>query len=107
LLHGEEEARKAQAAAHALFGGEGEGDIPTTELARERIATGIAVSELFKEAGLVSSSNEARSLIDQGGLSVNGRPVSDARARVDIGMFEDGRLLLSRGRKRHMRVICR
>lgn len=103
LLHGEEAARQAQEAAHALFGGAGgEGAVPTVELEAERLAEGIPVTVLFKEAGLVSSSNEARSLIAQGGLAINGAPVGDAHARITLN---GGHLLLSRGRKRHMRVV--
>ena len=108
IVHGEEEARKAQAAARALFaGGEGEEEahIPTTEIEQTRLAQGLPVTDLFKEAGLVSSANEARSLIAQGGLSINGRPVTDPRARIDLASMENGHLMLSRGRKRRMRVV--
>jgi tyrosyl-tRNA synthetase len=81
-------------------------DIPSIQIDRARLADGLPVTELFKEAGLVSSANEARSLITQGGLSINGDPVTDPRARVDAAAPQDGSLLLSRGRKRHIRVVC-
>jgi len=107
LLHGEEAAEKAQSAARALFGGTTGGKhIPSIRIDRERLAAGLPVTELFKDAGLVSSANEARSLITQGGLSINGDPVTDPRARIDAAALHDGSLLLSRGRKRHIRVIC-
>jgi tyrosyl-tRNA synthetase len=105
IIHGDEEASKAQRAARALFAGEGGEEVPTTEMARSRLVEGVLVIELFKDAGLVSSANEARSLITQGGLAINGRSVADPRARVDASAVEDGALMLSRGRKRHMRVV--
>ncbi|MBV9279718.1 MAG: tyrosine--tRNA ligase [Chloroflexi bacterium] len=106
IVHGEEEARRAREAAHALFAGSGAADaVPTVQIAAEQLARGIPVTDLFKEAGLVSSANEARSLISQGGLSINGRPVTDPRARIDLSGANDGHLMLSRGRKRHMRVV--
>lgn len=108
ILHGEEEARKAREAARALFGGRETGaELPTTEVERSRLAEGMSVAELFKEAGLVLSANEARSLIGQGGLSINGQVVADPRARIDLTAMDNGHLMLSRGRKRHMRVVCK
>jgi tyrosyl-tRNA synthetase len=105
IVHGEEAAREAQEAAQALFGGAGDSqNVPTAELARNQLEEGITVTDLFKQAGLVSSANEARSLINQGGLSVNGQPVTDARARISLDDLSNGHLMLSRGRKRHMRV---
>lgn len=107
LLHGEEEAEKARAAARSLFGGDQDAaDMPTVGIERRRLAEGLPVTELFKEAGLVSSANEARNLIGQGGLSIDGRPVTDARMRVDLSFFQGDHVLLSRGRKRHMRVLA-
>ena len=105
ILHGEEEARKAQDAARALFGGGASESVPTTEVERAALAGGMPVTELFKRAGLVSSANEARSLISQGGLSINGKPIEDPRAQVAFDALEDGSLMLSRGRKRHMRIL--
>lgn len=107
LLHGEEEARKAQEAAQALFGSAESADVPTTEVERARLEAGLPITELFKEAGLVTSANEARSLIKQGGLSLNGEPVVDAHARISPSALQNGHLMLSRGRKRHMRIVCR
>lgn len=108
ILHGEEEARKALEAARALFGGGASPEsVPTTELDKSDLGEGLTVTELFKRAGLVSSANEARSLISQGGLSINGSAVTDPRAQVAAGDLQNGGLMLSRGRKRHMRVTVR
>ncbi|PZR97971.1 MAG: tyrosine--tRNA ligase [Chloroflexi bacterium] len=107
VAHGEEQAIGARNAARVLFAGaEGGADVPTTAIPRERVEGGISVSELFKEAGLVASANEARSLIGQGGLFINGEAVSDVRARLEPP-DGDGDFMLSRGRKRHMRVVFR
>lgn len=107
LAHGEAEAIKARDAARALFaGGEGGAAVPAIEIARERLQT-LGLLDLFKEAGLVTSSNEARNLIAQAGLSVNGEPVTDPRASLGDYARENEHLMLSRGRKRHMRVVLR
>lgn len=110
IVHGEDEARKAQEAARSLFGGSGsEDDIPTVDMERTVFdGTGVPVTVLFREAGLVTSSSEARTQIQQGGLSVDGKKVTDPQARIDVTHL-DGRdtLMLSRGKKRHMRVVVR
>jgi tyrosyl-tRNA synthetase len=107
IAHGVEAADRARDAASALFGGaESSENVPTISIGREQLADGMPVTELFKVAGLVSSANEARSLIAQGGLSINGEPVSDPRDRVGEDALQNGgSIRLSRGRKRHMRVI--
>lgn len=108
IVHGQDAAEGARDAARALFGGEAtsSADVPTVTIGRERLAAGLSVTELFKQAGLVSSSNEARSLIAQGGLSINGEPVTNPRHRVGEEALQNGGAIhLSRGRKRHMRVI--
>jgi len=114
IVHGADEARKAQDAARALFGVLSEdlqltGELTaqvTRRIGRDRLAEGMPVTELFKYAGLVSSANEARSLISQRGLSINGQTVTDPRARIGLSDMDDGHLMLSRGRKHHMRIVC-
>ncbi len=105
LLHGEDEAQRAQAAARSLFAGGDEADVPTMTITRSRVDEGITIAELFREAGLVRSANEARNLIAQGGLSVNGEAVSDPRARLEPEVLQKDGLRLSRGRKQHIRVL--
>lgn len=107
LLHGEEEARRAQEASRALFGGGQESDsAPTVEIDGDRLAAGMRVTDLFKEAGLVKSANEARSLISQGGLVIEGEKVTDPHAVVTRDQMRDGHLLLRAGRKNYRRVRC-
>jgi tyrosyl-tRNA synthetase len=107
IVHGEEEADRAREASRALFGGaEASDNVPTVTLERSRLSEGLPVTELFKLAGLVTSANEARSLIAQGGLALNGEAVTDARARVGEEVLQGGASIrLSRGRKRHMRML--
>ncbi len=108
ILHGEENARAARDAARTLFAGASGGDdVPTTTLARKQLMEGMPVTTLFKEAGLVESANQARTMIKQGGLSVNGDIVTDPRARIDLGALTDGYLTLRAGKKRYMRVVVR
>ncbi|HEX6507540.1 MAG TPA: tyrosine--tRNA ligase [Chloroflexota bacterium] len=108
LMHGEHEAEKAQAAARALFtGGGSSDDVPSVEIDRSRLAGGMPVTELFKEAGLVESANEARRLIKQNGLAVDGVKITDPHATIDLSDVENSHLLLQAGRKRFMRVVLR
>jgi tyrosyl-tRNA synthetase len=108
ILHGEEEAHRAQAAARALFGDlESADSVPTYEIDLARLEEGIPVTELFKEAGLANSANDARRQIGQGGLSINGERVTDPAARIDRSAMQNGYLTLSHGRKRHKRVVAR
>jgi tyrosyl-tRNA synthetase len=108
LLHGEEQAWRAERASRALFARSGSHeDIPTIAMDCSRLGDGIAVTDLFRDVGLVSSANEARRQIQQGGLSVNGHRVADPKAMIDRDSFQDGAVLLRRGKKDYRRVICR
>jgi tyrosyl-tRNA synthetase len=108
LVHGEEEAIRARDAAQALFrGGGAVDDVPTFELDRVDLSEGMAVTALFKAAGLVESANQARTMIKQGGLAINGDIVTDPHARLDTGGLQNGDLLLRAGKKRFMRVVLR
>ena len=84
LVHGEEEAEKAQSAARALFGGGGDSaDMPCTTLCREDFtAEGeIDILTLLVKCGLAASKGEARRLVQQGGVSVCGQKVADIEAK--------------------------
>ena len=108
LSHGAEAARTAQAAARALFTGEGDlGEgVPTTTIARADLDAGIALVDLLIGTGLAKSKSEARRLIGQGGAAVNGVAVSDAELRVTSADLRDGTLLLRAGKKRFSRVAA-
>ena len=78
LVHGQEEAEKAQAAAKALFGQGANAEIPTTTLTAEDLTDGsIDILTVLLKAGLVPSKSEARRAVQQGGVSVDGEKVTD------------------------------
>ena len=84
LVHGKEEAEKAQSAARALFSGEGdEASMPTTCLCCEQVpGEGVNIIDLLVCCGLVKSKGEGRRLIEQGGVSLNGEKVTSFGALV-------------------------
>lgn len=101
LVHGEEEAAKAQEAAQALFAGKGSmEDVPTTQIpAAEFEGEGMGLVTLIAKIKLVPSKGEGFRTIEQGGLSIDGEKVTDTKFFVTKDMFTDGKLLLKRGKK--------
>ena len=101
MVHGEDEAEKAQAAARALFGGGGNKEnMPATELSAEDFADGqIGALALLVRCGLAASNGEARRLIQQGGLSVDEKKVTDAAAAFPQELFSGEGVILKKGKK--------
>ena len=101
LVHGEEEAKKALEGAKAAFGGGGNAaNMPTTQMERARFeGEGLGVVNLIKELGLVPSNGEGFRTIEQCGLTVGGKKVTDKKLMVKSDMFEDGRLIIQKGKK--------
>lgn len=97
LVHGEEEAQKAQEGAKALFGGGGNTEnMPSTEIpAAEIPGEGINIMDLLVKTGLAPSKSEARRLVQQGGISVDDVKVTDPNAPVKI----DGEVIIKKGKK--------
>lgn len=106
LVHGEAEARKAQDGARAAFGGGGDmANIPTTKMDAALFeGEGMGVVNLIREIGLVPSNGEGFRTIKQGGLTVAGDKVTDPKMSVTTAMFEDGKLLIQKGKKTFHRV---
>ena len=106
MVHGKEEADKAQAAARALFGGGGDnGDMPSTALTDADFAGGqIGVLALMVKCGLAASNGEARRLIQQGGVSINDAKVTDPNLYYDRAAFEGG-LVIKKGKKVFHRAV--
>lgn len=100
LIHGENEANKAQEAARALFGGGADNsNMPTTKLQpSDFIDEKITVLDMMLAAGMIKSKGEGRRLIDQGGISVNGEKINSAVATLDKMAFED-EIILKKGKK--------
>jgi len=100
IVHGEEEANKAQAAAKALFGaGSLEGSVPTTELPAADFESGMDIMTLLVTSGLAESKSEARRLVTQGGIQLEGEKVSDIGFMVTTDSFKDGALMVKKGKK--------
>ena len=101
LIHGEEEAVKAQDAARALFGkGANTENMPSTELSQTDFADGkIAVLDLLLKTKLIPSKREGRSLIQQGGISIDDTKVEDPSETVPLSSFEKGYVVMKKGKK--------
>ena len=100
LVHGEEEAVKAQAAAKALFAGGGDdANMPTTEITAEQLVDGkIGILNLMVACGLAPSNKQARQLVDQGGVFVNDEKVPAPQYVVTEEMLKEG-VKLRKGKK--------
>ena len=106
LAHGEEEARKAEKGAQAVFGGGGDrSQVPATEIPQSRVTTGIILLDLFVEVGMCPSRSEARRLLQQGGLYLNQERVEELDAALTVEHFVKGEVLLRAGKKRYYRII--
>ena len=108
LVHGEEEAQKAQASAKALFVGGGEdANLPTTELSEEQLTDGqIGILSLMVACKLASSNKEARTLVQQGGVLVNDEKVPAPTFCVTREMLADG-VKIRKGKKVFHKAILK
>ena len=106
LVHGEEEAAKAQEAARAAFGGGADiSNMPTVQFERSRLAgEGMGVVTFIKELGLVPSNREGFMTIEQGGLKLDGEKVADKKLMITPDSFKDGKLLVEKGKKKKIVV---
>ena len=109
MVHGKEEAEKAQAAAKALFaGGADIANVPTTEMEKSAFeGEGMGLVSLIKDLGLVSSNGDGFRTIEQGGLTVNDEKIEDKKTQVTLDMFKDGALLIKKGKKKFHRVVLK
>ena len=100
LVHGKEEADKAQAAAKALFaGGADDSNMPTTEVEQSDLEDGkITVLSLMIKAGMIKSNGEGRRLIQQGGISVNDEKISDVFTSVSADELKES-VIVKKGKK--------
>ena len=100
MVHGEEEAEKSQAAARALFSGNGDdANMPTTEISAEKLTDGaIGILNLMVACGLAASNGEARRLVQQGGVFVNEEKVPAADAKITEEQLKAG-VKIRKGKK--------
>ena len=100
MVHGEDEAVKAQTAARALFNGAEESeDIPFTHMEQSRLDTGIDIISVLVETGLASSRSDGRRLISQGGIYVNNERIEDETHAIRTEDLDNGKILIRKGKK--------
>jgi tyrosyl-tRNA synthetase len=105
IVHGEEEAKKARAAAKSLFGGGGTDGAPTTEISRADFAGGISVIDIMMLTGLGTSKSEARRTIQQGGLTVNNKKIMDIEHIVVLEDFTNNEIIVQKGKKIFHKIV--
>ena len=109
LVHGEEEAAKAQEGARALFAaGASTENMPTFELSEEDFTDGIIdILSILNKSGLAASRSEARRNVEQGGVSVDGNPVKDIKAVFSREQFAGDGVVVKRGKKNFKKIILK
>ena len=107
LVHGEEEAKKAQDGARALFSTGNAEDMPTAELSEADFAEGkLDLIGVLVKAGLVATRSEGRRAIEQGGVAVDGEKVTDIKKEYEKVDFEGG-VIIKRGKKNFRKVVVK
>ena len=106
LVHGKEEADKAEAGAKALFAGGADAEIPTTTLTEADLQDGsIDILGLLVKSGLSASRSEARRSVEQGGVSVNGEKVTDVKTQYAGEDLQGEGITLKRGKKSFKKIV--
>jgi tyrosyl-tRNA synthetase len=107
LVHGEDEAKKAQEASRGIFGGGSSENMPEAEISYEDFTDGaIDILSVLVKAGLTPSKSEARRAVEQGGVSVNDEKVTDIRKIYNKEDFVNG-LVVRRGKKAYKKVVVK
>lgn len=100
LVHGEEEALKVKKASEEIFSNKGNSDnTETIEISQDVIVQGINVIEILMLSNLFESKSEARRLIQQNGIKINGEKVTDINMIIDSGQLDNNTLLIQKGKK--------
>ena len=108
LVHGEEEAKKAEASAKALFSGAGDSEhMPTTELTTDDLTDGtIDVLTLLVKTGLCTTNSDARRNVQQGGVTADDVKVTDIKRAFTEDELKNG-IVLKRGKKNFNKVVLK
>ena len=107
LVHGEEEAVKSQEGARALFSSGNAAQMPETKLVDEDFEDGkIGILKLMVKAGLATSNGEARRNVEQGGVTIDGEKVTDVRMTLTKEQISAEGIVVKRGKKKFMKVLC-
>jgi tyrosyl-tRNA synthetase len=108
LVHGEEEAMKAQESAKALFSSGNAAEMPTVELTDEDLENGtIGILNLLNKSGMVPSNSEARRAVQQGGVAIDGEKITDIHAQIDGGKLAGDGVVLKKGKKNFRRMVLK
>ena len=108
LVHGEEEAKKAQESARAIFAGGAAAEMPTAELSDADLSDGsIDLLSIVQKSGLCASRSEARRNVEQGGVSVDGEIVKDIKAVYTKEQLSGEGIVVKRGKKNFRRVVVK
>ena len=108
LVHGEEEAAKAQNAAKALFGGGGApADVPTTEITADELAADARLIAYVAKAGMCKSNGEARKTVQQGGITVNDEKITDVNYSFTAEMLSGEGVMVRKGKKTYMKFVLK
>ena len=102
LVHGEEEAKKAEDASNALFAGNGNTDnMPSTEITSSEMS----IVDVLVLTGLAPSKGQARTLISQGGITLNDKKITDINSKLSQDDFSDGYAIIKKGKKVFHKLI--
>lgn len=100
IVHGEDEAKKAEEASKALFaGGASGGSIPSTTLDKSEFENGINILDILVKLNLAPSKSEARRLVTQGGIKVNDVKVETIEHSITLNDFNENKILIQKGKK--------
>ncbi|MEG2583871.1 MAG: tyrosine--tRNA ligase [Oscillospiraceae bacterium] len=106
MVHGAEEAKRANDAATAIFSGVVDAEnMPSFEVSKADIDEGVSVLDLLVMVKIVTSKGEGRRLIEQNGLSINGEKVSKIDMNIDKSLFKDGEMIIKKGKKVFLKVV--
>lgn len=106
MVHGEEAAKTANDAAMAIFaGGNNTDNMPSAEVATAEIEVGVNVLDLLVNVKLCTSKSEARRLVQQNGLTVNGEKVTAVDTVIGTDFFKDGEMVVKKGKKAFLKLV--
>lgn len=108
LIHGEAEAEAAKAAAEALFGAAGMGgSVPTTEVTEAELAEEPRLIALIAKCGMCKSNGEARKAVEQGGVTIGEKKISDPNFRITKEMLAGEGIVIRKGKKTYHRFVLK
>ncbi|MBR1970508.1 MAG: tyrosine--tRNA ligase [Clostridia bacterium] len=105
LVHGEEEAKKAQETAKAIFSGQGDAsNMPSETVTENQIGDGILILDLLTAVNMIPSKGEGRRLIQQGGISVDGEKITEINHIITKESFKDNQIVVKKGKKSFLKI---